>query len=160
MAYTADVNRWRGPVEEPYRPHMHVHPGMVIATILGFLFWWPVGLAFLFFTLRRTTMGCWSHQDRWQNKMERMQYKMDRVRDKMERYGFGGFRGFNPPSSGNRAFDEYRQETLRRLEEEQQEFKDFLGRLRHAKDKEEFDAFMAQHRTRPTPPPSDDHPQN
>ena len=55
--------------------------------------------------------------------------------------------GFGPPSSGNRAFDEYRMETLRRLEEEQTEFRDFLDRLRHAKDKEEFDQFMAQHRT-------------
>jgi hypothetical protein len=49
-------------------------------------------------------------------------------------------------------------ETLRRLEEEQTEFRDFLDRLRHAKDKEEFDQFMAQHRQRPTPPP-DGHPQ-
>ena len=95
-------------------------------------------------------MGCWSRngQDHWQNKMERMQWKMERMKNHMERRGFG----FGPPSSGNRAFDEYRQETLRRLEEEQQEFKDFLGRLRHAKDKEEFDAFMRQHRDRPTPP--------
>ena len=76
---------------------------------------------------------------------------MERMRDHMERRGFG-FRGFGAPSSGNRAFDEYRMETLRRLEEEQTEFKDFLDRLRHAKDKEEFDAFMAQHRPRPTPP--------
>jgi hypothetical protein len=58
----------------------------------------------------------------------------------------------------DRAFDEYRVETLKRLEEEQTEFKDFLDRLRHAKDKEEFDAFMAQHRPRPTPP-SDGQPQ-
>ena len=43
-------------------------------------------------------------------------------------------------------------ETLRRLEEEQTEFREFLDRLRHAKDKEEFDQFMAQHRQRPTPP--------
>jgi hypothetical protein len=41
---------------------------------------------------------------------------------------------------------------LRRLEEEQIEFKNFLDRLRHAKDKEEFDQFMSQHKTRPTPP--------
>ena len=80
-----------------------------------------------------------------------MQYKMERMRDHMERRGFG-FGGFGPPSSGNRAFDEYRMETLRRLEEEQTEFKDFLDRLRHAKDKEEFDQFMAQHRPRPAPP--------
>jgi hypothetical protein len=83
--------------------------------------------------------------------MERMQYKMERMRNHMERRGFG-FGGFGPPSSGNRAFDEYRVETLKRLEEEQTEFKDFLDRLRHAKDKDEFDQFMAQHRPRPTPP--------
>ena len=156
MAYTADVNRWRGPDSEAYRPQFRIHPGMVIGTVLGFLFWWPVGLAFLFFTLRSTKMGCWS-PDRFENKMQRMQYKMERMRGRMERRGFG-FGGFGPPSSGNRAFDEYRVETLKRLEEEQTEFKDFLDRLRHAKDKEEFDAFMAQHRPRPTPP-SDAQPQ-
>ena len=95
-------------------------------------------------------MGCWS-QGRFENKMTRMQYKMERMRNRMESGGFG-FRGFGSPSSGNRAFDEYRVETLKRLEEEQTEFKDFLDRLRHAKDKEEFDQFMAQQRPRPTPP--------
>src|SRR6185369_16365052 len=92
-------------------------------------------------------MGCWSHQDRWVSKMERMQGKMDRMRGRMERRGFGF--GFGPPTSGNRAFDEYRMETLRRLEDEQTEFREFLDRLRHAKDKEEFDQFMAQHKQRP-----------
>jgi len=56
--------------------------------------------------------------------------------------------GSRPRPSGNRAFDEYRQETLRRLEEEQREFQDFLVRLRMAKDKAEFDQFMAERRTR------------
>jgi hypothetical protein len=83
--------------------------------------------------------------------MERMQYKMDRMRRPHGAPRLCGF-GFGPPSSGNRAFDEYRTETLQRLEEEQVEFKNFLDRLRHAKDKEEFDAFMAQHKQRPTPP--------
>jgi len=54
-----------------------------------------------------------------------------------------------PQTSGNRAFDEYRAETLRRLEVEQREFQVFLGRLRMAKDKAEFDQFMADRRTRP-----------
>jgi hypothetical protein len=49
-------------------------------------------------------------------------------------------------SSGNRAFDDYREETLRRLEEEADEFQTFLQRLRHAKDKAEFDQFMADRR--------------
>src|ERR1700761_415432 len=162
MAYTADVNRWRGPTEEYDHPrmlHSPWHPGWIAVTILGFIIWWPIGLALLFFTLRSGKMGCWNHQDRWAHKMERMQYKMERMRDRMERHGFGGFRGFGPSSSGNRAFDEYRMETLRRLEEEQTEFRDFLDRLRHAKDKDEFDQFMAQHRPRPASP-SDGQPQS
>jgi len=91
-------------------------------------------------------MGCWSGRgyDQWQ---ERMQDKMDRMRAKMDSF-HGGW-----GSSGNRAFDEYRTETLQRLEEEQREFREFLQRLRMAKDKSEFDQFMAERRNRPAPPP-------
>jgi hypothetical protein len=74
-----------------------------------------------------------------------MQGKMDRMRSKMEGRDWRG----TPPSSGNRAFDEYRSETLRRLEDEQREFKEFLERLRFAKDRSEFDQFMAERRNRP-----------
>ena len=124
-------------------------PAWIALTVLGFVAFWPLGLAILAFAIGSGRMGCGYHgQDRWQNKMERMQYKMDRMRGRMERSGFG----FGAPSSGNRAFDEYRMETLRRLEDEQREFKDFLDRLRHAKDKEEFDLFMAQHRGKPQQP--------
>jgi hypothetical protein len=49
-------------------------------------------------------------------------------------------------SSGNRAFDEYKAETLKRLAEEQREFVAFLERLRHARDQDEFDRFMADRR--------------
>jgi hypothetical protein len=45
-------------------------------------------------------------------------------------------------SSGNTAFDAYKAETLRRLEDEQGSFEAFLERLRAAKDKSEFDQFM------------------
>jgi hypothetical protein len=74
-----------------------------------------------------------------------MQRKMDWIRSRMS----GAPR--SPPSSGNRAFDEYRTETLKRLEEEQREFRDFLERLRVAKDKTEFDHFMAARSNRPEP---------
>ncbi len=101
-------------------------------------------------------MGGWDHNiDRWENKMARMQEKMDRVRGKMERFkGRGDW--WSPSSSGNRAFDDYRSETLKRLEEEQKEFKEFLERLRFAKDRAEFDQFMAERRSRPSdePPPA------
>jgi len=64
----------------------------------------------------------------------------------------GGWRKARSAPSGNRAFDEYRAETLRRLENEQREFKEFLDRLRHAKDKAEFDQFMAERGRRPQGP--------
>ena len=83
--------------------------------------------------------------------MARLQDKMDRVRDKMDRFGGGGGWWGQPPSSGNHAFDEYRAETLRRLEEEQREFREFLERLRFARDRAEFDQFMAERRNRPEP---------
>jgi Protein of unknown function (DUF2852) len=106
--------------------------------ILGFWAWWPLGLAILAFTIGSGRMGCWNHHgvNRWQDKM-------DRVRSKMDWWGTA------PSSSGNRAFDEYRTDTLRRLEEEQREFKEFLQRLRFAKDRAEFDQFMAERRNRP-----------
>jgi hypothetical protein len=44
--------------------------------------------------------------------------------------------------SGNSAFDAYKADTLRRLEQEQEQFESFLERLREAKDKAEFDQFM------------------
>lgn len=44
--------------------------------------------------------------------------------------------------SGNASFDAYRQDVLVRLEQEQDSFDRFLGRLRDAKDQSEFDRFM------------------
>jgi Protein of unknown function (DUF2852) len=136
-------------------------PAWIALAILGFIAWWPVGLAVLAFSLGSGRMGC-SHrynsgqwQGRWQSKMERMQEKMDRMRSKMDGARTGEWWG-TPPTSGNRAFDDYRTETLRRLEDEQREFKEFLERLRFAKDRAEFDQFMTERRNRPhdeAPPP-------
>jgi hypothetical protein len=111
--------------------------------VLSFFVFWPAALALLAFLIWSGRMGCWGNSDRFQEKMDRMQAKMDRMREHAGRWG-----GWEPRSSGNRAFDEYRAETLRRLEEEQKEFKDFLERLRHARDKAEFDQFMADRKTR------------
>lgn len=52
-------------------------------------------------------------------------------------------RGFKAHSTtGNSAFDAYKADTLRRLEDEQNDFEAFLERLREAKDKSEFDQFI------------------
>jgi hypothetical protein len=115
--------------------------------VLGFIVWWPLGLATLAFIIWSGRMSCGhAGAGRYEYKMSRLQEKMDRMRQRMGGEG-GGFGGWNRgPSSGNRAFDEYRQETLKRLEDEQREFQDFLGRLRMARDKAEFDQFMADRR--------------
>lgn len=49
-------------------------------------------------------------------------------------------------SSGNAAFDAYRQETLDRMEEEFRTFAAFRDRLREAEDRETFDKFMDEMR--------------
>jgi hypothetical protein len=125
-------------------------PAWIVLMILSFIWWWPLGLAVLAFLFGSGRMGCWSHNgmSRWQSKMDRMHAKVDRMRTYS---GCGDW--WAPSSSGNRAFDDYRSETLQRLEEEQHEFKEFLQRLRFAKDREEFDQFMAERRNRPPQSP-------
>ena len=96
-------------------------------------------------------------RDRWERKMTRLQEKMEMVRAKTDQFR-GGRDWFGPATSGNRAFDDYRSETLKRLEEEQSEFKDFLARLRFARDRSEFDQFMAARRAGPMEPNSQGEP--
>jgi hypothetical protein len=134
----------------------------IILTVLGFLWWWPIGLLLLALFVSRGRFGCWRHlsyagdapmfdrehgRDRWERKMTRLQEKMEMVRGRMDRVRGGDW--FGPSTSGNHAFDDYRAETLKRLEEEQREFKDFLARLRFARDRSEFDQFMAERRFEP-----------
>jgi Protein of unknown function (DUF2852) len=137
-------------------------PAWIALTILGFVAWWPLGLATLAYIIGSGRMSCWSYHgvDRWQRKMERLQEKMDRMRGRANFDGRDCTRdSWNyQRSSGNRAFDDYRAETLRRLEDEQREFRDFLDRLRHAKDKAEFDQFMAERRNRPPESGAESHP--
>ncbi len=97
-------------------------------------------------------------RDRWDRKMARMEDKMERLRARMDGVRTRGGDWFAPASSGNHAFDDYRAETLKRLEEEQSEFKEFLGRLRFAKDRAEFDQFIAARRQRPFEPDSQSEP--
>jgi hypothetical protein len=144
----------------------------IVLMVLGFIWWWPVGLVILGFLIARRKYGYWRQpmfagneptyyrnpgMDRWERKMARMQEKIERVRGRMERFRSRGD-WFGPSSSGNRAFDDYRAETLKRLEDEQREFKEFLERLRFAKDRSEFDQFMAARRERPFEPGSPSEP--
>ena len=124
-------------------------PAWIALMILGFIVCWPLGLAILAFLIWSGRMSC-GRNGHWERKMARMQDKMDRMRGQWIGGGGGDWWGM-PPSSGNHAFDEYRAATLKRLEEEQREFREFLERLRFAKDKAEFDQFMADRRNRPAP---------
>ncbi len=90
----------------------------IAAMVLGFVFFWPIGLALLFYMI-------------WSKQMFGKSCK------RHTRHGFHAMK-----SSGNTAFDAYKADTLQRLEREQDDFEAFLQRLRDAKDKAEFDQFM------------------
>jgi len=112
-------------------------PAWIALLVLTFIIAWPIGLALLAYLIWSGRMGCAS-RGRWHGQQERW-------RENWRRSPWSG-------SSGNAAFDEYRAETLKRLEEEEKEFRDFLDRLRKAKDKAEFDQFMADRRNKPQGP--------
>ncbi len=121
-------------------------PAWIAAMVLSFIFVWPVGLALLAYMI-------------WRKRMfNRSTYGDSRTTDSRQSESRGGpwanqfgsqwggkscghrYSGFR--SSGNSAFDAYKEETLRRLQDEQEAFQSFLQRLREAKDKTEFDNFM------------------
>lgn len=122
-------------------------PAWVALMIVSFIIWWPVGLATLAFLFWSGLMGC-GHHGNWHERRERWRAAREEWR--------AFKRGDHPamPSSGNAAFDDYRAETLKRLEEEQKEFTGFLDRLRRAKDQAEFNQFMADRRNKPAGEPS------
>jgi hypothetical protein len=129
-------------------------PAWIGLMVLSFFVWWPLGLATLAFLLGSGRMGrgawCGRNAGRWYRNEEAREPGEERSR---------WWPGRRATTSGNWAFDEYRNETLKRLEEEQREFKDFLDRLRHAKDKAEFDQFMAE-RGRPAAPAPEPRPES
>jgi len=105
-------------------------PWEIVAIVLGFVVFWPIGLAILFWCL-------------WKKKQQGAEMTMPSWAARGPYFG----------GSGNSAFDEWKRSELERLEAErrkladaQREFEAFLAQLRQAKDREEFDRFMAQRR--------------
>src|SRR3984893_10473880 len=125
------------------------NPAWIALTVVSFLIWWPLGLVALGYLVGSGRMARWTGcgARRWQHQAQSNQAQGNQAQSNP-----GGWWGMRSSSPGNRAFDEYRTETLRRLEEEQREFKAFLDRLRHAKAKAEFDQFMAERGRRPQGP--------
>ncbi len=106
-------------------------PAWIVLMVLGFVVFWPIGLAILAYLIWSGRMGFWRDCGRARGRWYYTEPDKNRAKRR------------DGSSSGNHAFDEYREETLRRLEEEQEAFKAFLDQLRQAKDKAEFDQFMA-----------------
>src|ERR1700730_6345464 len=134
---------WHG---EPWKPVE------ILAMVFGFRVFWPIGLAVLgwkfwqrksaypgdIISFGREKWGNWAN---WARDSKRLDYSVK------------GASGFGMGSTGNRAFDEWRATELARLEEERQklvaaerEFAEFMENLRHARDCEEFERFMDEHR--------------
>lgn len=93
----------------------------IAAIVLGFIVFFPIGLGILAYLLWSGRMGCGRSRRHWRRS----------------RHWRGG-------ETGNAAFDEYRQETLKRLEDERAAFTEFMERLRKAKDQAEFEQFMRE----------------
>ena len=87
-------------------------PAWIALMILGFMVWWPVGLATLAFIIGSGRMS-WKAGSvtRWHEATGQMRS--------------AGTWWQPSRSSGNRAFDDYREETLRRLEEGSGNFRTF-----------------------------------
>jgi len=117
-------------------------PLTIALMVLGFIVFWPLGLAMLAYIIWGEKFGGSAERaDAWVNKQKAWANRS---------WGCGP-RGFarNSFGSGNAAFDEYRDEQLKRLEEERRrldeeinEFHEYMRNLRMAKDREEFDRFM------------------
>lgn len=103
-------------------------PVNITAMVVGFVLFWPIGLIILFYILNGGDMG----------------HLFNRAKDKVKESMSGSSMHAGYSSTGNSAFDAYREETLKRLREEQEEFAGFMARLQKARDKAEFDQFMSE----------------
>lgn len=110
-------------------------PATIALMVLGFIVFWPLGLAMLAYIL-------------WGDRLDGLKSDVNRATDGM----FKGCRRASHranPRTGNVAFDDWRESELERLAEERrkldemrEEFDDYMRELRRAKDQEEFDRFM------------------
>jgi Protein of unknown function (DUF2852) len=118
--------------------------GLEIAgIILGFIFVWPLALAYLVWKM--------CGYPKYDEAKSFFRDTFGRARDDLASRGAAGFGGF--ASTGNAAFDDYRRSEIERLEEERRkldeearDFRNFVEELKRAKDREEFDAYMAKRR--------------
>jgi hypothetical protein len=123
-------------------------PFELTAMILGFMIFWPIGLAILCAKIWQRKFG---HEG---DLFAFMREQGERLRENFVGVANeGASDAWRGPgfmrSSGNVAFDEWRERELARLEEErrklaeaEREFAEHIDELRRARDRAEFDAFM------------------
>jgi hypothetical protein len=125
----------------------HWRPFEVAAVVLGFFIFWPIGLALLFLKL-------WGKSFGYPGDLFSLAAEQGaRVRGAFDGVSREAARGWAGPSfirsSGNVAFDEWREGELARLEEERRKlaeaergFSEHIQELRRARDRAEFESFM------------------
>ena len=132
----------------------------IFLMIIGFIFFWPLGLAMLAYIIWGEEM-----REMFKDFKARMESETGGFRcGHGKRHGHGSHHRFS--ETGNAAFDDYRKAELERLDEERRkleaeraEFEDFLVELRRVKDKEEFERFMAARHNRPPVTPTETEPE-
>jgi hypothetical protein len=121
-------------------------PATIGLMVLGFMVFWPLGLAMLAYVL-------------WGDRLEKFKSGLNRTTGRFNagKWDWGRPGGF-AARTGNVAFDEWRDAELRRLDEERRklddlyaEFDEYSRELRRAKDQEEFNAFMSRRRAEGRP---------
>ena len=133
----------------------------VIAMVLGFAVFWPIGLAILGYKMWQRKFGGDDLQTFASTKWNEARAAMSNMQGRPSTPGpwsSGPWSRGHAAPTGNRAFDEWKTAELSRLEEERRkledahlEFAEFVENIRKAKDREEFERFMNERRNRPTP---------
>ena len=118
------------------------------AIVVGFIYWWPVGLALVAWKIAGYPAFA-----ELRDTARRTMSDLGEARP-VSRFARAFEAASHRDSTGNAAFDAYRSAELDRLEaqrralaEESRAFAAFVEELKRAKDREQFDAFMAKRRT-------------
>ncbi len=124
----------------------------ILAMVLGFIVFWPIGLAILGYKIYQRKTGAADLQTVAAAGWSQARSAMSGAPSSPRPWS----RGFAPGYTGNSAFDEWKageiarlEQERRKLEEAHREFADFLENVRKAKDREEFERFMNERRNRP-----------
>jgi Protein of unknown function (DUF2852) len=137
-------------------------PFEVIAMVLGFAVFWPIGLAILGYKLWQRKFGGDDLQTfastKWNEARAAMSSMQSQRPSTPRPWSSGSWGRGQAAPTGNRAFDDWKSAELSRLEDERRkledahlEFAEFVENIRKAKDREEFERFMNDRRNRPVP---------